>query len=48
MIKIIEESYKIKKVTIQPEENVCSCGCTNQENVNFEKTEQKLKSESKE
>jgi hypothetical protein len=46
-----EESPLIKKIQINPEQNTCSCGCTGQENVKYEKTEQKpiikLHSESK-
>ncbi len=46
-----EESPRIEKIQIKPEQNACSCGCTDQENVNFEKTEIKpniqLQSESK-
>jgi len=41
VIKMLEESPLIKKIQIQPEQTACSCGCTGQENVNFEKTEQK-------
>ncbi len=36
-----EESPLIKKIQINPEQNACSSGCTGQENVNFEKIEQK-------
>jgi hypothetical protein len=32
-----EESPLIKKIQIKPEQNACSCGCTGQKNVNFEK-----------
>ena len=38
---MLEESPLIKKIQINPEQDTCSCGCTGQENVNFEKTEQK-------
>lgn len=43
---MLEESHLIKKVEIQPEQNACSCGCTGQENGNFEETKQKLVSQS--
>ena len=36
-----KESPLIKKIQIKPEQNACSCGCMGQENVNFEKAEQK-------
>ncbi len=36
-----EKSPRIEKFQVKPEQNECSCGCTAQENVNFEKTEQK-------
>ena len=38
---MLEESPLLKKIQIENEQNICSCGCTDQENVNFEKTEQK-------
>jgi len=41
VIKTLEESHLIKKIQIKFEQNVCSCGCTGQENVNLEKAEQK-------
>jgi hypothetical protein len=41
VIKIIEESHQIKKTEIQSEQNTCSCGCMDQENVKIEKTETK-------
>ena len=41
MIKMLEETPQIKKIQIKSEQSTCSCGCTGQENVNFEKTEQK-------
>lgn len=41
MIKMPEESPLLKKIQINPEQNACSCGCMGQENVNFEKIEQK-------
>lgn len=41
MIEMYEESPRIEKFQVKPEQNACSCGCTGQENVNFEKTEQK-------
>ncbi len=41
MIKMLEETPQIKKIQIKPEQSSCSCGCTGQENVNFEKIEQK-------
>ena len=41
MIEMYEESPRIGKFQIKPEENACSCGCTGQENVSFEKSEQK-------
>jgi len=41
VIKISEDSQQIKEIKIQPEQESCSCCCQGQENIDFEKTNQK-------
>jgi hypothetical protein len=41
VIKISEEYHLDKKIEIQPQEDLCSCGCKGQEKVDFEKVKQK-------
>lgn len=41
MIKINEDFHQIKEIKIQPEQESCSCCCQGQEQIDFEKTEQK-------
>lgn len=36
-----EDSHQKKEITIQPEQESCSCGCTGQEKIDFEKTDQR-------